>query len=438
MKKTSTNIFLLLLLIILVSGAIVWSYLSFNHLEISLLLFAIDIGLVFIVLNMYKRTQRKITYFFDAVENNDSTIFFSDKVNNKTEKDLNKSLNRVNGLIKGVKQQLVEQEKYYQVLLEHSSSGIICFDEKENVLLANKSAIQMLNLYVLTHLIQLRRVDEQLYNRISKIKGNDSFSTSIKTPAGRIQLSISTSIFRIDNKEIRLLSLQDISTPLSDKEMESWTKLTQVLTHEIMNNLAPVISLSQDIQKRIDESNLEPAKAKKAFEIIQTQSQSLLRFVETYRKFTKIPLPNKQDILISDLFDRIRILYGSFQQTDTIAFQVTNPTKDISLFIDEGQIVQVLINLVKNAVEAFDENTTGTIKIWATKNTTSQQIHIYISNDGTPIPEDIKESIFVPFFTTKNRGSGIGLSLVSQILRLHNGSIELIDNKDKTIFKISL
>lgn len=437
MRKTTTNILLLLLLIVLISGAIVWSYLSLGQVVVSVFLLLIDIGLVFVVLNMYKRTQRKITYFFDAVENNDSTIFFSDKVNNRTEKDLNKSLNRVNGLIKGVKQQLVEQEKYYQVLLEHSSSGIICFDEKENVLLANKAAIQMLNLYVLTHLMQLRRVDEHLYERISKIKGNDNFSTSIKTPAGRIQLSISTSIFRMDNKEIRLLSLQDISTPLSDKEMESWTKLTQVLTHEIMNNLAPVISLSQDIQKRMDESSLEPAKAKKAFEIIQTQSQSLLRFVETYRKFTKLPLPNKQDILISDLFDRIRILYGSFQHTDTIAFQVANPKEDITLFIDEGQIVQVLINLVKNAVEAFDRNTTGTIKIWAEKSGKCGQTCIYISNDGTAIPDDIKESIFVPFFTTKNQGSGIGLSLVSQILRLHNGSIELMDAKE-TVFKICL
>lgn len=436
MGKNTFKLLLLLVAVVLTSGAIGWSLMTTSHYGISIILLLIDISLIISVVKLSQKAQRKITYFFDAVENNDSTIFFNEKINSKTEKDLNQSLNRVNGLIKQVKQRLVEQENYYQTLLEHASSGIICFDDKENVLIANKSAIDMFGLLVLTHLKQLSRVDENLYERLTKVEGNDSFSISFTTKKGRVQLSVSTSIFKIDNKDIRLVSLQDISTPLSDKEMESWTKLTQVLTHEIMNNLAPVISLSQDIQKRLDNSTLEPEKAKKAFEIIQTQSQSLLHFVETYRKFTKIPLPNKQDIKVSDLFDRIRILYGSFAESDNIAFKVSNPAEDITVFVDEGQMVQVLINLVKNAVEAFEKNAKGSIKLWAEKNSNSGHTHLFISDNGEGIPEDMKENIFVPFFTTKNNGSGIGLSLVSQILRLHNGSIELLESEEETVFKM--
>lgn len=438
MKQTTTYIFLLLLLIVLVSGAVVWSFLSLGQLVISVALLLFDLGLVVLVVDMNKKVQRKVAYFFDAVENNDSTIFFSDKVNSRTEKDLNVSLNRVNDLIKQVKLRLVEQEKYYQVLLEHSSSGIICFDASGRVMLANHAATQLLGLHVLTHLKQLIRVDEHLYERISKISGKDSFSISIMTDRGRVQLSISTSIFKMDDKEMRLLSLQDISTPLSDKEMASWTKLTQVLTHEIMNNLAPVISLSQDIQKRIETSNLDPIKAQKAFEIIQSQSESLLHFVETYRQFTKIPLPVKQDILVADLFDRIRILYGALGQSERVQLEVTNPDEELRLFVDEGQMVQVLINLVKNAVEAFDDADHGIVKVWAEGGIDSDRVCVFVSDNGSGVPEELKEDIFVPFFTTKEKGSGIGLSLVSQMLRLHNGSIELMDGADETVFRICI
>lgn len=438
MGKNSIHLLLLLLAIVVTSGTLVWVCMPPVHYAVAVVL---GIGLVILIYSVFSLTQkaqRKISYFFDAVENNDSTIFFNEKINNKTEKDLNQSLNRVNKLIKDIKQRLVEQEKYYQTVLEHASSGIICIDKNENVLLANKSSIALFGLPVLTHLRQLNKVSEHLYEKLATAAGNDSFSVSLSTPKGRVQLSVSTSIFKINNDDICLVSLQDISTPLSDKEMESWTKLTQVLTHEIMNNLAPVISLSQDIQKRLENSTLDPKKAKKAFEIIQSQSQNLLHFVETYRKFTRIPLPNKQDIKLSDLFDRIRILYGSFAKSDNISLKVTSPIDDVHLFIDEGQIVQVLINLVKNAVEAFDKDAQGLIKVWAETNTPKGQVEIFISDNGSGIPDDIKENIFVPFYTTKNNGSGIGLSLVSQILRLHNGGIELMDIPGVTTFKICL
>lgn len=439
MGKDNFKLLALLLALITSSGGLFWSFSAADvHWGLSLLFALLDAVLLISIISLTQKAQRKITYFFNAVENNDSTIFFNNKTKNKTEKDLNQSLNRVNGLIKDVKQRLVEQENYYQTILEQSSSGIICIDENEHVIMANKSAIDLFDLIVLTHLKQLIRVDTQLYERLASIKDNDNFSISFATAKRRVQLSVSSSIFRIKEKKIRLVSLQDISTPLSDKEMESWTKLTQVLTHEIMNNLAPVISLSQDIQKRLNNSNLEPEKAKLAFEIIQNQSQSLLTFVETYRKFTKLPLPNKQEIKVSDLFDRIRILYGALRETEDIEFIVSNPEQDYCLFVDEGQMVQVLINLVKNAIEAFEANTNGTIRLWASEQNKHQAIQIFIENNGPCIPEDLKENIFVPFFTTKNNGSGIGLSLVSQILRLHNGSIELMENKEKTTFVISL
>ncbi len=436
MGKNNLNLLLLLLAIVTTSGAIMWSFLSGFTITLSLVLIAVDGAFIASVFSLSQKAQRKITYFFDAVENNDSTIFFNEKIKGNTEKGLNQSLNRVNGLIKEIKQRLIEQENYYQTILEQASSGILCIDDKKNVLLANKSAIAFFDVIVLTHLTQLKRVDEHLYKRLATIEGNDNFSISFTTSKGRVQLSASVSVFKIDQENIHLISLQDISTPLSDKEMESWTKLTQVLTHEIMNNLAPVISLSQDIQKRLDNSTLEPEKAKKAFEIIQNQSQSLLTFVETYRKFTKLPLPNKQDIKVSDLFDRLRILYGSFPESEHITFKVSNPKQDYNLFVDEGQMVQVLINLVKNAIEAFNHKSNGTIHLWAAEKGSQRQSQIYIEDNGSGISEDIKESIFVPFFTTKNNGSGIGLSLVSQIIRLHNGSIELMESDDKTIFKI--
>lgn len=411
------------------------SYFSINnHLDYGIY---IGIILCFQVAGLIKflnKTNRKIAFFFEAVENNDSAIQFPIHTNNKSVKDLHKSLNRVNFLIQKIKIENKHQEKYYHSILEQAAIGLLTLNEKGHILLANKTVKTLLDYEQLTHIEQLKRVDKKLYSIVSQLKPFDQKLTSITNERETIQLTIRSKPIKVGNENLTLVIIQNINTELDEKETDAWVKLFRVLTHEIMNTIAPITSLSETLSTIYTKNNkesIQPSELNekdikrtiKGLDVIKEQGKDLTKFVESYRTLTKIPKPEKEIILIETLFNKIRILSSQENGFQNIKFEVSIKPNNLELYIDEKQIIQVLLNLVKNAIQSINKSKNkGLISLKAEKDEHSNII-VSVTDNGTGIPLEIQNQIFIPFFTTKEEGTGIGLSLSKYILKLHGGRL---------------
>ncbi|MCB9000774.1 MAG: histidine kinase [Bacteroidales bacterium] len=371
-------------------------------------------------------TNRKLTFFFEAVRNNDSTLQFPKRTGNKTEEILNSNLNEVNNQIQQLKIEIQQKENYFQTMLENVATGVITYNSKGFVLHANSAAKKMLSLEVLTHLKQLEKVDVKLYNTIQRIKPMEHSLVSISNENTETELAINATPFKSKEDELVILSIQDIKNELDAKELNSWIKLIRVLMHEIMNTITPITSLSESLYKRVAKLN-QPIDSStneivcQGLEVIKNQSSSLMNFVESYRKLTKLPRPEKKNFKIADLINRVKLLFEADNKTIFI-YTETQPN-DLEINADENQISQVLINLVKNALQANKDNPDA--KIWISAKIAKNRPVVEVTDNGPGIPREIIDEIFVPFFTTNENGTGIGLSISKQIVALHGGTLKV-------------
>jgi nitrogen fixation/metabolism regulation signal transduction histidine kinase len=392
-------------------------------------------------------TNRKIKYFFDSIRNDDSSLSFPVEEKNKTVKEIFKNMNRVNEQIKRLKIENRNQEQYFRILIEHLATGIITYDNKGFVLHSNSSARKLIQTDVLTHIKQIERIDARLFQTINSIKSSERRLVPLYTEKGEIQLSLKTASFRTNNDELIILSIQDIKNELDEKEVESWMKLIRILMHEIMNSITPITSLSESLSN-IYSNEGQPvlpdqvtsktiATTLKGLNVIKDQGKGLMSFVESYRKLTRIPEPEKQLFKIADLFNRLEILYDSQVKKDRfeLSFSVKEP--DLEIFADQNLISQVLINLIGNAHDSIENIPEGKILISAG---TDHELHpeICVMDNGPGIPDENLDEIFIPFFTTKQNGSGIGLSISRQIMRMHRGNLKVRSVPGKeTVFCMS-
>jgi nitrogen fixation/metabolism regulation signal transduction histidine kinase len=392
-------------------------------------------------------TNRKIKYFFDSIRNDDSSLSFPVEEKNKTVKEIFKNMNRVNEQIKRLKIENRNQEQYFRILIEHLATGIITYDNKGFVLHSNSSARKLIQTDVLTHIKQIERIDARLFQTINSIKSSERRLVPLYTEKGEIQLSLKTASFRTNNDELIILSIQDIKNELDEKEVESWMKLIRILMHEIMNSITPITSLSESLSN-IYSNEGQPvlpdqvtsktiATTLKGLNVIKDQGKGLMSFVESYRKLTRIPEPEKQLFKIADLFNRLEILYDSQVKKDRfeLSFSVKEP--DLEIFADQNLISQVLINLIGNAHDSIENIPAGKILISAG---TDHEHHpeICVMDNGPGIPDENLDEIFIPFFTTKQNGSGIGLSISRQIMRMHRGNLKVRSVPGKeTVFCMS-
>ena len=386
-------------------------------------------------------TNRRLFYFFDAIQNEDSTLSFPEKTNNKTIVDLNKSLNKVNRQIQQIHIENRQQEQYFQALLEHAATGMMTFDKNGFVLHTNSLMKRLFSLDVLTHLNQLDKVDHKLFMAIKSLQPSEQQLVTVNNERGTIQLLIKASSFISDKKMLTLLSVQDIKNELDEKELDSWRKLIRVMMHEIMNSITPITSLSESLggyfytngaiksPSEIDEKTI--ATTIRGLEVIREQGKGLISFVDSYRKLTRLPKPEKKLFSIKNLIENINILSGSFKHTEHVEISFEVKPEELEILADEKQISQVLINLVKNAFQANAENQAAKVKI-ISKIGEGGRPEIRVLDNGPGIPEDILDKIFVPFFTTKESGSGIGLSLSRQIMQMHGGSLKVTSSPGKT------
>lgn len=393
------------------------------------------------LIHFLNRTNTKIAFFFDAIRNDDSTLNFPEKTGNKSLNELNTSLNKVNELIKNIKFELQEQEQYFKTILEQVSIGIISFSEKGNIYLSNTAARSLLGHEHLTHIDQIAPIDRKLYSAIKELQPGDRKLVSFNSKTGIVQLSLKSTLFKTAQDTFQLVAIQDIKSELETQELESWIKLIRVLTHEIMNSVAPITSLSQTILeyfKGLDgqmPSEKIIANTIKGLEIINERGAGLIGFVETYRKLTRIPPPDKRPVCVAHLLENSVTLIKSEPANEHIQIMWEVKPMDLEIVADKKQVAQVLINLLKNSVEALKNQTGGKIVLKAEINKNSR-ILISVTDNGPGIPEDLMDKIFIPFFTTKENGSGIGLSLSRQIMQMHGGSLKVDSKPKKTVFTI--
>ncbi len=381
----------------------------------------------------------KIAYFFNAIENEDFNLHIPEEKNLKSFKHLHHSLNKINKLIQEIYLKKQAQELFYQEILKQVNIGIITFNEDGHISFSNSTAERLLNYSPLNHIKQLVQVDKKLYEFISNLETSSQRLFELTNERERIQLSVKSTILQTTERKLYLVVIQDIYKELEEKETDSWIKLIRVLTHEIMNSIAPISSISESILKyykndsnivSIDQLNAKHIESTvKGLEVIGDQVGNLTSFVDSYRTLLSIPEPNKEIVYIKLLFDNLLLLINP--KKTAIQIEITVTPENLSFFIDKKQMIQVLLNLSKNAIQSVKNKKNGVIKIIAGIEDHDKKF-IKVTDNGPGIESEILDKIFVPFFTTKNNGTGIGLSISKQILRLHDGTIKVksIPNKE--------
>ena len=382
----------------------------------------------------YRRNIKKVTFLFDAIDNGDFSFNFPTEKGFKEDKILHKSLNRIKLFLQHTREEQMDREKYYEQILNAVDTGILVVDSHDNILQHNQAALRLLDTDVLTHMNQVKE----------KLK--DEHLAKHETQA------------MLKDKHVRIIALSDVSHELSNQEVDSWIKLIRVLTHEIMNTITPVTSLSETLLTRVTEDKY----LKQGLETIHKTGTELLAFVNNYRRFTHVPQPQPALFYVEPFLERMALLCNH-------EVEISVSPKDLLVYADESLLSHVVTNLLKNAVEAFKEkgklsaernkqdgNEQGRnkqecrsadlqsaaskkafIRLKAYANA-QESIIIDVSNNAGLIPEDVASHIFIPFFTTKPEGSGIGLSLSRQIMRVSGGNLSLHQDKAQgiTTFRI--
>ena len=382
----------------------------------------------------YRRNIKKVTFLFDAIDNGDFSFNFPTEKGFKEDKILHKSLNRIKLFLQHTREEQMNREKYYEQILNAVDTGILVVDDHDNILQHNQAALRLLDTDVLTHMNQVK----------GKLK--DEHLAKHETQA------------MLKDKHMRIIALSDVSHELSNQEVDSWIKLIRVLTHEIMNTITPVTSLSETLLTRVTEDK----DLKQGLETIHKTGTELLAFVNNYRRFTHVPQPQPALFYVEPFLERMALLCNH-------EVEISVSPKDLLVYADESLLSHVVTNLLKNAVEAFngqeklsaernkqDGNVQGRnkqecrsadlqsaaskkafIRLQAYANV-QESIIIDVSNNAGLIPDEVASHIFIPFFTTKPEGSGIGLSLSRQIMRVSGGSLSLHQDKAQgiTTFRI--
>jgi len=393
----------------------------------------------------YKKYNRNILFLLNAMENGDYSFHFSTNKLSRREKELNQMLNRIKEVLVKARREIVENEEFLSIIVESVSTGILIVDEADFVRNVNQSAVDLLGLNSLSHLNQLQHIDESFPDLFRNLKPGENPPIHLKNELEEVQLSIRMSGILISGKPFKVITLSNIGSELEAKEMESWIRLIRVMTHEIMNSIAPITSLSEAILFSLRSHSVEKTEdtlyqnTMDALETIHGTTKGLLHFVESYRQFTRIPKPQLAPVDLNKLLQKVVLLKDGVLNEKNIPVKVILPTENVWVHADESQISQILVNILKNAIEAIDKEPSTSIEESAIEVeviSASGQATIEIRNNGTLIPQEVLPHIFIPFFTTKEEGSGIGLSLSRYMMRLHSGNLKHHTSGPWTIFSL--
>ncbi len=394
---------------------------------------------VFVVFNLiryFNRSNQELSLFLSSITNEDSSLVFNENTGNKSYDSLHKSINRLNEQIRDARMSIIIQEKFYQAVVENSSTGLLAFDDIGKIKLANTKAKVLLGIEHLHSLKQLQRVNKRLIDTLESIKPGNKHLLDIIINDSAVHLSLTATGIKLSDLQVKVVAINDISHEIDKQEIDSWQRLIRILNHEIMNSVAPITSLSSTISGFYKE-NGKQRKAKslddkiisntlKGLALIEDHGKGLISFVDSYRSLTKLPELNVEEINVKDIFESVIILASSLKgekyPDKDISLKTDVEPADLVICADESLLIRVLFNMVKNSMEALQETMDPVIILEAEHNSTGKNI-IRIIDNGQGMNEKLLERIFIPFFTTRENGSGIGLSLSRQIINMHNGSI---------------
>lgn len=369
----------------------------------------------------------KIDFMSDALDSGESAFRYSE--DHWSDRRLNKSLNRLRSIFEAEKSDIRERERYFGIMLDHVQSGVIVIDG-DKIDYSNVIARGFLGMSDISSLRQIERISPELANAFRSASESES-RASLVSERGTVQFSISACTARLHGKDVSIVTFNDITLEMENNESESWTRLIRVLTHEIMNTVTPIASLSSALSQNLDAYDTEDVRS--ALGTISSSSEGLISFVQSYRSLTHIAAPVRKAFYLRDLVnDSVTIAQANWPSAKVSYHELS---EDIILYADYGQISQVMNNLIKNAVQAGASDIDITASIDKRERTV-----INVANNGEPISETGREQIFVPFYTTKGAsGTGVGLSLCRQIIRLNGGTINLTSSTpEATVFTIVL
>lgn len=423
----------LILLSCVVLGIVLQNLQKGYYYTLAGIIFLILLQTWFLVCQVNK-TNTDLEKFFSSIQDHDSSVRFSDNIMNSSFRKLHDRLNNINMVIQNVKLENARTSQFLQSVVDHVDIGLLSFEMNGTIVIYNRAARKYLNVQRPLQLSSLKSLNDELFNIFNTIQPGQEILHKSKTDNLLQSILVKATELKFENNVIKLVSFQDITNELDKKELDSWKRLIRVLTHEIMNSISPITSLTTVISgyfKKKDNENpiaLEDidnqivTKTLSGLNTIEETGKGLLDFVDKYRSLMSLPKPNLSKFNVDDLFRKCKLLMESNISNNIKIIASVNP-EDIKLLADFAQVEQVLINLIKNAVEALALKKNGTIHLKASY--CDGYILIQVEDNGIGLSSDIIEDIFVPFYTTKENGSGIGLSLSKQIMQNHGGTISV-------------
>lgn len=397
--------------------------------------------IIYQVIEFYRfqhKAHDELNQFVESVHYRDFSRYFDVKHAPVEIQSLRQGFNEINSTFKVISKEKETQYQYLQKILELVNTGILSYQEKEGeVVWMNESLKQMLQLPYLKTIHSLARRDEGLYQEILALKPGESKIGTAHLDKQSFKLLLSATAFQTEGNVYKLIAFQNVSEALDETESKAWQKLLSVMTHEIMNSIAPISSLAETLKHRLQQSSTSLSDDPGAIDdlelgidTIKKRSEGLLKFAQTYRNLNKITTPNLKKVYVADIFENIYQLMQPTLQQKNIEWEIVLKDAELILEADPSLVEQVLINLVVNAMEAVKDQPGPRIIVSAYLASTKKTM-IKVADNGTGIPEELLDKIFIPFFSTKKSGSGIGLSLCKQIMMLHKGNIQVQSIEDQ-------
>jgi two-component system, NtrC family, nitrogen regulation sensor histidine kinase NtrY len=428
MNKFSVNILLRIILLTLstIASVWVWTVLGvFPGIAMAILISMQIYGMYYYI----NRVNRKLTLFLESIRYEDFSIRFS--ADNKMGKSFQALNHQFNEVLEAFRQTRAEKEanlKYIDTIVQHISIGVLSFDTEGRIELINPAAFRLLGIYRLRNIAELKNSHPGLSEYLMEIR---SGSKLLYRTRQEQQLSIHAASVRLQGRLIKLISLQNIHAELQQKELEAWQNLTKILRHEIMNSVTPIVSLIGTMQD-IVEQDISPETRQKeaiddlqeALETIKSRSKGIMNFVNAYRDYTTLPKPQFTDVNVKELITGVSSLLQPELKQAGIYYHCDIDSAGTEIHADVAQLQMVMINLIKNAMDALEQTPTPSIQVKTSMNSPNQ-LHIEVTDNGPGIDAEAMNKIFIPFYTTKKKGSGIGLSLSQQIIQSHGGQLKV-------------
>ena len=446
------NIILLIMSVSLTTAAIVWIILSDANMLYLIPLGALWIGLLFRLIYIFNESNRKLSYFFEAIRNEDTSLIFPEQRGNKSVRRLNASINGLNRKISEILLRNERNEMFYRELIEQSTTGLMSFDDAGYVTVMNSAAKKYLGVIQLANMQLLAQKNPLLHQTVTQLKPGEKCIVKSVVDNELLTLSVQTTEMHFGNQRHVIVSIQDIRYELEEAEIDSWQKLIRVMTHEIMNSIAPITSLSHTLlgflnikDKPVEPNQLTTAIISDTVEglnVIEERGKGLIHFVENYRKLAKIPQPTFKTVDVKVWIQGLYLLFKPTFEQFYISFSYSSEDRIRTILTDEKMLNQIMINLMNNAIEAVCSNPDTEpreISLSVRMSNINESIHIELSDNGSGIEDDIIDKIFVPFCTTKEDGNGIGLSLSRQLASKLNMKLGICSRQKKgTTFRLEL